>query len=370
VTLPLGVLQSGSVQFDPPLPSRKAMAIDRLGVGSLNKVVAFFDSPFWPMDQYVFGCSGSIERTPTCIVNLWRTHRVPALVMLVGGRLARDVEAWSDAELHTWTRQILGQAFGRRAQTPRRVLRTRWQSDPFARGCYTYIPLGATPADIDALAEPVDDRLFFAGEATVRQHWATVHSAYVSGLREAARISGHSDLLPARNFTENRRWREMTQRANRFFNMRRQGMLSDEIGERADVLRLSRVFAAVPPAELEVLGTMFDVRAFADGEAMCRAGDKASEMYVIAQGGAVVELVGEQPGADHTLTRGDAFGEYGLFGSGVRSATVRATGPTVALVLDYQRFERFLLAFPESMAALTAITVQRLLALEARARVT
>jgi CRP-like cAMP-binding protein len=45
---------------------------------------------------------------------------------------------------------------------------------------------------------------------------------------------------------------------------------------------------------------------------------------------------------------------------------VRAKGHTVALVLDYHRFERFLLAFPESMVALTTITVQRLLALEKR----
>jgi CRP-like cAMP-binding protein len=157
----------------------------------------------------------------------------------------------------------------------------------------------------------------------------------------------------------------MTQRANRFFNLRRQGLPSADLAERIDVLRLNRMFAAVPPAELEVLGTMFDVHAFGDGEVICRAGDKATEMYVIAHGAAKVELGGET-NVGHTLARGDAFGEYGLFGSGVRSATVRAAGPTVALVLDYQRFERFLLAFPESMAALTTLTVQRLLALEAR----
>jgi monoamine oxidase len=366
VTLPLGVLQSGCVRFDPPLPQSKATAIARLGVGTLNKIVAYFDAPFWPADQYAFGCTGpSVERSPTCLINLWKTHHLPALVMLVGGQLARDVEAWSDEDLHTWTSEVLEHAFGSQARAPDRVVRTRWHSDPFARGSYTYITLGATPSDIEALAEPVGDRLFFAGEATVRQHWATVHSAYVSGLREAARISGHTDLLPTRNFTENRRWREMTHRANRFFNMRRQGLMGEEIAERVDVLRRSRVFATVPAAELEVLGTMFDIRVFADGAAMCTAGDRATEMYVIAQGEAVVELGGALD-AEHVLARGDTFGEYGLFGSGVRSATVRAKGHTVALVLDYHRFERFLLAFPESMVALTTITVQRLLALEKR----
>jgi monoamine oxidase len=56
-------------------------------------------------------------------------------------------------------------------------------------GAYAYVPLGATPQDFDALAEPVANRLFFAGEATHRQYPATVHGAFLSGVREAERIA-------------------------------------------------------------------------------------------------------------------------------------------------------------------------------------
>jgi monoamine oxidase/CRP-like cAMP-binding protein len=364
ITLPLGVLQSRAVRFDPELPARKRDAIQRLGVGLLDKVILTFDEPFWPRGQYVFGlASDRIDDYPTCAVNLWKTHRLPKLVFIVGGQLAARIEQWSSFELESWARDVLQQMFGAVAVQPRYVERTRWGSDPFAMGSYAYIAVGTTPADLDVLAEPVDDRLFFAGEATVRQHWATVHSAYVSGVREAARISGRREILLPRHFTENRRWRDMMLRADRFFNMRGRGLSEARLRERLAVLGQSEVFAMVPSRELEVLATMFDLHDFADGEPICTAGEAATEMYILARGSAVLEIPGVP--VDVRLAQGDVFGEYGLFGSGKRSATIRAKGPTVALVLDYQRFQRFLFAFPESMAALLKLAVQRLLAREA-----
>jgi hypothetical protein len=335
-------------------------------VGVLNKVVAHFDEPFWPRDQYAFGCVGApVDRFPTCVLNLWKTHRVPALAMNVGGPLARQVEQWSDADVYRWTAELLEMLFGAHVRAPCYVHRTQWQADQFAQGSYAYVAVNATPADFDILAEPIGDRLFFAGEATVRQHWATVHSAYVSGVREAARIARRRDILPPRHFTENRRWREMMQRANRFFILRGRALPESEMAERLAVLPLSPVFASVPATELELLATMFDTRAFSAGQTICAAGDKATEMFLITRGAARVELAGGAVAS--TLKRGDTFGEYGLFSAGIRTATVRAEEPTAAYVLDYERFQRFLLAFPESLAALMARTVKQLQEHEARA---
>jgi monoamine oxidase len=364
ITLPLGVLKSRAVRFDPELPARKRDAIERLGFGLLDKVILTFEEPFWARGQYVFGCvSDRIEDYPTSVVNLWKTHRLPKLVFIVGGQLAARVERWSALELEQWAFEVLREMFGAAAVRPRCVERTRWSADPFAMGSYAYIAVGASPADLDVLAEPVDDRLFFAGEATVRQHWATVHSAYVSGVREAARISGRREILPPRHFTENRRWRDMLLRANRFFNMRGRALSDIQLRERLAVLEQSDVFALVPSRELEVLATMFDLREFEDGESICTYGEAATEMYILASGIGVLDIPGTA--ATVRLAAGDLFGEYGLFGSGKRSATIRAEGPTVALVLDYQRFQRFLFAFPESMAALLKLAVQRLVAREA-----
>ena len=62
---------------------------------------------------------------------------------------------------------------------------TRWRADPFARGSYSFLAVGSSPDDRRALAAPVGDRLFFAGEATSVDNPATAHGALTSG-RDAA----------------------------------------------------------------------------------------------------------------------------------------------------------------------------------------
>ena len=65
---------------------------------------------------------------------------------------------------------------------------TRWSTDPFARGSYSYPAVGGKPEDRQTLAAPVADRLFFAGEATNAVKYATVHGAYASGQRAAKEL--------------------------------------------------------------------------------------------------------------------------------------------------------------------------------------
>ncbi|MEC9427505.1 MAG: FAD-dependent oxidoreductase, partial [Actinomycetota bacterium] len=65
---------------------------------------------------------------------------------------------------------------------------TRWGQDPWARGSYSYLGPGASSATRRMLARPIDDRLFFAGEATDTEHPATVHGALASGQRAAVEV--------------------------------------------------------------------------------------------------------------------------------------------------------------------------------------
>lgn len=65
---------------------------------------------------------------------------------------------------------------------------TRWRSDPFARGSYSFMARGAEPSDRRILARPVDDSLYFAGEAVDLGNPATVHGAYQSGIDAADRV--------------------------------------------------------------------------------------------------------------------------------------------------------------------------------------
>jgi monoamine oxidase len=360
VTLPLGVLKAAAVEFVPSLPSSKRAAIARLGMGHLAKVVVRFDRAWWPRDQYAFGnaCSDSTTH-PTMVVSLWKSHQVPALALVAGGALAREVEAWPEARVRAWAMDTLRDLFGAAVEEPAAVERTAWSSDPLARGSYSYIAVGATPADIDALAEPVSGRLFFAGEATYRHHWAGAHGAYASGLREAARLLRDPAVLPTRALTENRRWRELVMRATRLYNVLSGSLTADDLRERMTVLGSSTLFSSVPSRELTVLATMFERRAFAAGDVLAREGERAERVLVVAAG--EVELRDGPRTPPRRVGYGAMLGEYGIFPGASLGVTAVAMTPGSALTLDHERFERFLLAFPESTLALLRQTVERLI---------
>jgi monoamine oxidase len=359
VTVPIGVLKAGSIHFDPPLSDRKRAAIERLGVGSLAKLVLWFEQPFWPEDVYTFGLLDPEDSSlsPTTAVSASYTHGIPCLVLLAGGELGVRVEALSDAEAVAWGIGRLGKLFGMKVPAPTRHLRTNWTLDPYARGSYSFVAVGSTPDDIGELGRPESDGLFFAGEATNAQHWSCTHSAYLSGLREAARINGEASILPRRHFTESRRRRDQMLRLSRFLDLRTRELGEAEIAARVDVLRSSDVFASLVPTELRLLASMLEERWLAPGQALCRHGEHATDVFVVADGCFAIQ---SRDGASlGSAERGTVVGEYGLFAAMTRQATVVAETEGRVLSLDYPRFARFLDAFPEAMRALMRITVER-----------
>jgi monoamine oxidase len=78
--------------------------------------------------------------------------------------------------------------FGKSLPSPISYVNTRWSQDPFSNGSYSYILTGASGEDYEAIAKPILNKLFFAGEATSSKYPATTHGAYLSGIREAERI--------------------------------------------------------------------------------------------------------------------------------------------------------------------------------------
>ncbi len=187
VTVPLGVLKAGTIAFDPVLPQAKVDAIQRLGFGVLDKVVLTFDEPFW-IEQFgartdMISLAGE-DQPASDLVNGMRFADAPVLIGLRGGANARIREADSDEE------SVAQLVLALRAPEPTGFLVTRWAADPYARGSYSFLAVGSSPDDQEALAEPVGERLGFAGEATNPEYFATVHGAYLSGLREADRILG------------------------------------------------------------------------------------------------------------------------------------------------------------------------------------
>jgi hypothetical protein len=310
------------------------------------------------MGQYVFGSLPTSESFgPTTIINMWKSHRRPVLVMLYGGAPGRALEQRDEAAIRAVAMESLRNVFGEAAQSPQRIQVTTWQSDPYSAGAYMYLPPGVTSEELDALAEPVGNRLFFAGEHTQRIHWATMQSGYHSGLREAARLTGDTSFLPNRRFTETRRWREQLKRAERLFNAAHRAIDPAVLQSRLDMMLRSPVFETIPASDLGVLAAVFSERHLADGAFLCRAGDAADSVFAIMDGGLHVILPGQSVPVT-TKMRGDVAGEYGLF-LPERSATLRAAGPTTVLELDYGKFRKFLMVFPESMLVLFGQAVRQ-----------
>lgn len=188
VTLPLGVLKRGAVAFTPALPAQKQKAIESLKMGVLNKCYLRFPKVFWESKydwlEYVSPKAGEWVEW----VSFARPTGLPILLGFNAADAGRAIETLSDDKIVASAMQTLRTIFGRNIPDPTDFQITRWNADPFAGGSYSFNPVGALPEMREHLAKPVDDTLFFAGEATNRKYFGTVHGAYLSGIRAADEI--------------------------------------------------------------------------------------------------------------------------------------------------------------------------------------
>jgi monoamine oxidase len=187
VTLPLGVLQSGAVRFSPSL-RMKAAARGKLASGPVIRVAMRFHTPFWearaPEVAFFHVPEGPF---PTFWTPL--PMRAPLLTAWAGGpKAARLTGSSRDALLAAALRSV-GMVFrhGRAEEELAAALVQDWHADPCSRGGYSYVRVGGQGAR-ERLAEPIEDTLFFAGEATDIDEAGTVAGALRSGERAAREV--------------------------------------------------------------------------------------------------------------------------------------------------------------------------------------
>jgi monoamine oxidase len=185
ITLPLGVLQSGSVRFSPELTEKRA-ALEKLVSGPVIRVAVRFSGPFWE------------ERSPNVAFfhsprapfpTFWTPlpMRAPLLTAWAGGPKAARLTSLSHKKLLGDALASVRSVFGRIPQ-PEAAYVQDWQADPFARGGYSYVRVGGERAR-ELLQQPLEGTLFFAGEATNTEGEAgTVGGALQSGIRAAREI--------------------------------------------------------------------------------------------------------------------------------------------------------------------------------------
>ncbi|CAI9753401.1 unnamed protein product [Fraxinus pennsylvanica] len=221
VTVPLGCLKAETIKFSPPLPQWKYLSIKRLGFGVLNKVVLEFPEVFWDDSIDYFGATAEdTDLRGWCFMfwNVKKTVGAPVLIALVVGKAALDGQNMSPSDHVTHALVVLRKIFGEeRVLDPVASVVTDWGRDPYSYGAYSYVAVGSSGEDYDILGRPVENCLFFAGEATCKEHPDTVGGAMMSGLREAIRIidilSTGTDYTAEVEFMEAARRRSASERS-------------------------------------------------------------------------------------------------------------------------------------------------------------
>lgn len=108
----------------------------------------------------------------------------------MAGDAATQTERESDETIIAEATDALRKMYPTKAvPTPTESIITRWRKDPYSRGSYSYVGPEATAGDYDLMARRVGASLHFAGEASCKSHPATVHGAYISGLRAAGEVA-------------------------------------------------------------------------------------------------------------------------------------------------------------------------------------
>lgn len=211
VTTPLGFLKDKAASFFVPnLPSKKMKAIDSLGFGHLNHLFLQFAEPMWLKDEgnILFAWHpDDYSKTDSWVKGLTSLSiddkSGQVLSGVIAGKEAITMETL-DADQIMQDIQKQMQCFLGNPSIPKpsSILRSKWSTNVYSQGAFTYLSTESGLGHIKDLADPTPEAcqsetpiLFFAGEHTSTRNFATVHGARDSGIREANRILNHTKQL-------------------------------------------------------------------------------------------------------------------------------------------------------------------------------
>ena len=195
-TLPVGVLKSDAVGFEPALPDSKQWALSQMETGPIIKILLHFKERFWPGWMEMAACATGPINLYWCVFRGIKGRPAVLCCYCIGPRaaqLSKESEDNAIAIVMADLQRLFPKAAPDRALVNHRIV--NWAQDPFARGGYSYLRPGGRGAR-DSLRAADTGALFWAGAGTESQPVSElVETAYLSGLRAAAE---------ARAFLENR----------------------------------------------------------------------------------------------------------------------------------------------------------------------
>ena len=188
VTASTAVLASGKIKFKPNLPAPYWKAVETLKLGSYDHVAIEFNGNPLGLDpnEVVFE-KATDNKTAALFANL---HGTRLSILLVGGKMGAELAEQGDSAMKAFALDWISRVFG--SNINKAVLRTHttsWNKQPWALGAFSSAHPGAQEAR-QILSQPLNDRIWFAGEAVNQTLWGTVGGAWRDGERAADAVIG------------------------------------------------------------------------------------------------------------------------------------------------------------------------------------
>jgi monoamine oxidase len=198
VTASTAVLTSGKIRFRPNLPGAYASALEKLKLGSYDHVALAFDGNPLGLDanEVVFERGYTSTKTAALFANV---HGTRLSLLTLAGRSGAELADKGENAMTDFALDWISGVFGSR--TKKAVLRvhaTSWNKDPWTLGAFSSAPPGAQEAR-KALSEPLNDVVWFAGEAVHQTLWGTIGGAWQNGERVADAVIARLDHKPPRS---------------------------------------------------------------------------------------------------------------------------------------------------------------------------
>lgn len=200
VTVSLGVLKNERIKFIPQLPYSKLNAIKSMGFGNLEKIILTFENRFWGKERLIYYYAQKDKNLPfPIIMDFTKVAGSPTLALYYAADFATELLKRPDIEILELAIGTLQNIFKRSTVKPINYHISHWSTDPFHFGSYSYSRNDEVGEIIKTLGEPIDNTVFFAGEATSLKGQAYVHGALLSGIREALRFGANLDGIKGIN---------------------------------------------------------------------------------------------------------------------------------------------------------------------------
>jgi monoamine oxidase len=192
VTAPVTVLAAGDITFRPALPLAYQQAFADLPFGVVDKLgIAFTADIFGETPANTVVTRHQDVGGDQFGMGLAKLAGAPMMNLFVAEELARELEAGGPAAFDAYAREFLTDTFGAAAAAAvDRTIVHPWGTDPLTMGSYSAARVGKVAART-TLAQPIDDRLYFAGEAITTTAHSSLHGAYLTGQAAAKSIAGH-----------------------------------------------------------------------------------------------------------------------------------------------------------------------------------